>query len=73
MCTDKNLVLLVICREMYLDSNTISFDLNSRSATQEIPHRVWNPQYHCRDHNSLLMGPILSQLSPLIVSSPSLI
>jgi hypothetical protein len=39
----------------------LSSEANSHSASQEIPHLLWNLKAHYCVHNSLLLVPILSQ------------
>ena len=41
------------------------WEANRFSASQEIPHVVWNPKVHYRTHKCPLPGPILSQLDPV--------
>jgi len=42
-----------------------SWETNSHSATQVIPHLLWNPEVHYGVHSSLPQEPILGQMYPI--------
>jgi len=42
-----------------------SWDVNSCSASQEIPNLSWNTKVHCCVQNSLPLVPILRQMNPV--------
>jgi len=42
-----------------------SWEVNSSSASQEIPHIIWNAKVHSRVHQSLQLLPILGHINPL--------
>ena len=50
----------------YLPYGAESFwEANSFTASQEIPHTLWNPKVHYRNHKCPPPVPILSQLDPV--------
>jgi len=42
-----------------------SWEANSSSVSQEIPHIIWNPKAHSRVYQSLQLLPILGHVNPL--------
>jgi hypothetical protein len=43
------------------------WDVNSHSASPEIPCLLWNPKVHYFFHKIPLLGPILSQMNPMCI------
>jgi hypothetical protein len=42
-----------------------SWEANSHSASQDIPHLLWNQKFHYCVHKSLPLVPVLSELTGL--------
>jgi hypothetical protein len=47
-----------------------SWEVNGRSAIEEIPHLLWNPKVHCHGHKGLSMDAVLDQMNsvPILIS-----
>jgi hypothetical protein len=49
---------------------SISWEVNSESASQEMIHFLWNPKVQYRVHNSPALDIILNQMNPGHIFSP---
>ena len=72
LCGSQNVdILRYVLTYLLTPFSTVpSWEANRFSASQEIPHILWNPKVHYRIHKSPPPVPILSQIEP-VYATPS--
>jgi hypothetical protein len=64
-CLTHNITLTYLLTEL-----SPSWKAANCAVTQELPRILWNPEVHCRVHNSLPLVHILSQIDPVHTIPP---
>jgi len=71
-CIQNELAYVILIQPTELHSVLSNFleqcppwEANSQSASEEIPHTLWNPQVHYHVHKSPSLVPVLSQMHPV--------
>jgi hypothetical protein len=68
ICGDNRLVHLD-WKHRDSTGQSLSWETNSSSPSQEILHVLWSPKIHYRIHNSRLVVPILSRTDPVFLTT----